>query len=789
MRDRRLRRLFLRFRQRGDYDALTRVFDETAPALVGLAVHVARPPHAPEDLVQATFLTAIERAGAWDEDRPLYPWLAGILVHKARSWNEREARHLDPRRLAERPGEPDPAQVAGGVELGTSLRRALAELPDLYRGVLEPWFERGVGPGQIARELGLAPGTVRVRLHRGLERLRRVLPPGLALGAGLAGLRTGGLAAVREAVTEAARTGGAVLATGSAGGGSIALSSPATAPVFGLCLALAVGASAYVATHDPAEVSSAPVPGATPATVPDSPPPAQRPPVQPSSQPHSEPPRRDVPPPDASAPTLDAPSLTWIEPMGTPVMEVAPSTVLLRGGRTTIGSTVAEIEELVQGEAGAKSLLRALDGETPQHTRDVSPFRLGVTEVTHQQYGAFLQATGHRLPDDWAKGGDLEPVTRVSYADAEAYCRWAGMRLPTEFEYQHAVRGATTRAYPWGDDWQDGRYAATSELTRSSGSHPVASFEEGRSGEGLYDLAGNVWEWTASPYSAYPDYSANEYKLPGEPGGYAAPTLRWEPAKRVVVGGSFQNSKLAARCTVRRGSDRNQETSALGFRVAATPLRGFDIASAAEVLVNASPSLPKGMLFNAGRVLALDRWWLLPEPADAPEGYRVIGGYEHVAFVPRAELREVSDVPFREGSVAKPVILGFLTLSVRSLEPALDPGVYLVAFRAAGRSDGQAPWTSTLDTEVDNILLLDSRTGDLVGHQPVEGVAFGKTEENAGFTSVYKRKLVDDPADNGTGVENTERWLGIQCEVTTRLRRHVLAFPLDLRLEAECWDW
>lgn len=207
--------LFQRFVQRGDPDALTKLFDRVGPELLALASHLAPGGLAAEDLVQECFLTAIRRARRWNPSRPVLPWLAGILIREAQSQRRRMARSIDESRLEPR-DVPSGERLAMGAELRQSVELALAELPPRYREVVAASLLDGEDAPAIARRLRRAPGTVRVQLHRGLEMLRRVLPAGIGLGL-LGTWVPRGMAEVRRAIqAEAVLHGPALAAAGTA---------------------------------------------------------------------------------------------------------------------------------------------------------------------------------------------------------------------------------------------------------------------------------------------------------------------------------------------------------------------------------------------------------------------------------------------------------------------------------------------------------------------------------------------------------------------------------------------
>ena len=190
---RNLESLFVRYRERGDLNALAAVFDRTASDLLVLAQHLVRNFDDAEDLVQATFVTAIDRADSYECARPLQPWLSGILAHHASNRVRERSRRPQvepPQNVAHVAG---PHESLERAEFAESVRTALGRLEPRYALVLGPYLEQGEAPAEIARKLELAPGTVRAQICRGLVLLRRMLPAGAAAavpGTGLAGVRS-----------------------------------------------------------------------------------------------------------------------------------------------------------------------------------------------------------------------------------------------------------------------------------------------------------------------------------------------------------------------------------------------------------------------------------------------------------------------------------------------------------------------------------------------------------------------------------------------------------------------
>jgi len=222
--------LFDRFRRHGDSAALAEVFDRTAPEVLRVAMHLAASAAEAEDLVQSTFLAAIESAESFDRTRPLVPWLLGILANLARKAEQSRRRQPDHGRLS-RPRQQAPDEAAEHRELSAELARVIDGLPEPYRGVLVLHLKNELSATEIAYALGRSPGTVRSQISRGMQLVRQALPASLAGALLVAPVR--GLAAIRTVVV----TRSAALAAAKVAGitGALAMKKT-TALVLGLAL-------------------------------------------------------------------------------------------------------------------------------------------------------------------------------------------------------------------------------------------------------------------------------------------------------------------------------------------------------------------------------------------------------------------------------------------------------------------------------------------------------------------------------------------------------------------------
>ena len=267
-----------------------------------------------------------------------------------------------------------------------------------------------------------------------------------------------------------------------------------------------------------------------------------------------------------------------------------------------------KVEGMARVQGGAFPLGHDLapghyDNEAPRHLVEVAPFEIARAPVTNREYLAFVDAGGYgdeslwdeegwllarvakrAHPKHWRLGADGawrrrefdrlvdlpldEPVVHVSYHEAEAYARWAGMRLPTEVEWEMAASWdpatGAKRAYPWGDaPWTPERANLDQRLF---GPAPVGSYPDGASAVGCHQMLGDAWEWTSSvlaPYPGFEPFPYEEYSVPFFDRGF-----------QVLRGGSWPTRAAVATPTFRNWHQPDHQQIFAGFRLA----RGGDAA-------------------------------------------------------------------------------------------------------------------------------------------------------------------------------------------------------------------
>lgn len=164
----------------------------------------------------------------------------------------------------------------------------------------------------------------------------------------------------------------------------------------------------------------------------------------------------------------------------------------------------------------------------PRHTVFLDAYYIDQYHVTNAHYKRFVDAAGHRPPSHWIgtsypRGKANHPVTFVSWHDAVAFCDWQGKRLPTEAEWEKAARGTDGRVFPWGNHYQAQRANVPNEAIKDT--TPVDAFPEGKSPYGVFDMSGNVFQWTSDWFQPYP--------------GNKVPHPNFGEKLKVLRGGSF----------------------------------------------------------------------------------------------------------------------------------------------------------------------------------------------------------------------------------------------------------
>lgn len=245
------------------------------------------------------------------------------------------------------------------------------------------------------------------------------------------------------------------------------------------------------------------------------------------------------------------------------------------------------VSNVIQGKDGSPMVLipagaftmgsnDGLPAERPEHVVTLDAYVIDRYEVSLRLYRKFLQEAQRDAPPTWddeaAETVGDRPAIGVSWADASAYCAWAGKRLPTEAEWEKGARGTDGRRYPWGpmqpfvDIANYNRGVWVSEavtLVSVAGGVEGMSVrhglkEGGRSPYGLHHMAGNAAEWVADWYDR--EYYA---KSPDK-----NPTGPAKGEKKVIRGGSWSDLPVALRSSARASAEPDFQDRAIGFRCA-----------------------------------------------------------------------------------------------------------------------------------------------------------------------------------------------------------------------------
>ncbi len=541
-------------------------------------------------------------------------------------------------------------------------------------------------------------------------------------------------------------------------------------------------------------------------------------------------------------------SLLLFAPPQAPKSTPPPGMVLIPGGQTWIGTDRAELEK-----AAADNVARFMNmaNETPQFQRNVESFYLAVTEVTNEQFAEFVKATGARPPDSWGlkaideaaqkyvleigqkrnaareagkpmpefppfdqvqwwnehwkgalweipAGQETLPAAYIDYVEAEKYAHWAGVRLMTEFEFQRAARGSSKSNYPWGDKWDPLLCANAGQGLK--GAQPVGSYPGGKSAQGVFDLSGNVWEWTSSPFLEYPGFKVVKVRRENKT---LDGLVDWNVQQRVMVGGSFANEgPSAARISTRRPTDPKQSADAVGFRIAASQPVGTDVATA--LLHLGADQFPAEVKYDENRAVICDHWRTLPGTSQVP-GYSVIAGYDYVVFVPAVGLDFTSLGQMEQASLEKgPIPLGVLATNQALLSPALPAGSYALGLRGPGslkshesirsEASGAKPGSAAngvvypegFRPEQRNLLFYDKQR-QIVAALQLEAAEFVVPTHTSVQIASGEIELVEDGKPSRVGASNVVLHVHSLVKVTNKGLGY--AIPIAFAADSVTADW
>lgn len=213
----------------------------------------------------------------------------------------------------------------------------------------------------------------------------------------------------------------------------------------------------------------------------------------------------------------------------------------------------------------------AKQNEKPAHKVKLDAYYINKYEVTYRQFKNFLKKSGYKPVGNWNRFDSPEfldhPVMNVTFLDADAYCRWAGLNLPSEAQWEMAARGTDGRKYPWGNNWDPNKcnnpetndpeiLKKMNNIQDKRGSLPPGSIASDISPYGIMDMAGNINEWCGDWYiSSY--YKKAPYYNPEGPD---------KSAERSIKGGAWSLPPARCRASARWSGSVESDLDDYGFR-------------------------------------------------------------------------------------------------------------------------------------------------------------------------------------------------------------------------------
>ena len=401
-----------------------------------------------------------------------------------------------------------------------------------------------------------------------------------------------------------------------------------------------------------------------------------------------------------------------------PSSQVPAGMAYVAGGKVTVGLSEDDIKAAAKDEQLVD--LKTLAIAYPKYEVELQPYYIDLREVTNEQWQIYLEATGTKPSEDlvanyWTdgkipEGHEKRPIVYVSQREAMDFCKWAMKRLPTEFEWEFAARGPQGFQYPWGNEFDDddprfdenGRrilpkdhpfdpstLVTGGDRANCGGSKgrretkDVGSIAAGKSPFGLFDMAGNVWEWTSSPVVGYPDHK--QFKFSGQ---YLKNTKIsgaefFDSGKAVLRGGAYDSKGIALMSAVRQPAERETWFNTIGFRAARSVKAGL------EAIEYAHEELGPFRF----RASPIDHDGLQAFEVHRTNEAGLVTGYDGLVFAPVKHWLDKKDRPLalsKAEPYAKkagdPLPVGILKTTHDLIVPRVPAGTYMVAWQAPDKS-------------------------------------------------------------------------------------------------------
>jgi len=418
---------------------------------------------------------------------------------------------------------------------------------------------------------------------------------------------------------------------------------------------------------------------------------------------------------------------------------VPPGLVEIPAGRTTLGIKESTAKAMAMEHPND---VEQIGQQLGQHKVDVPRFWIGPTEVTNEQYLRYVEDTGSMPPASWVRltreqrlaiidelkkedeGAVLDgatlgqwweenwqnpdytwevtpeeatlPVGFISHEDARAYCRWAGLRLPYESEWVRAARGKSDSPYSFGEfDANKLAFMATKPRELAHKALPASALNNA-SEFGIFDLSGNMWEWTDSRFAPHPGYKPFSVKTEAGKKNVAG---TFAADRFIIKGGSFMASEIACMVDIRPGIPPAARAEILSFRVASSGVPGLNAATYAisDISGTLLGGLPSRVLDLNG-IVALEKHRTvdpseyesrraapkkpLPE-SKLPSSYGVFDRADSLVAIPVAELNVKKGKMERTVEESGPVAIGALHCTTALEAAGVLAGSYILMFAPA----------------------------------------------------------------------------------------------------------